>query len=116
MPRYLLSGRFSAQGAEGITREGGSSRRDTIEELAAAHGGTLEGFYFAFGATDMLVILDLPNNETAAAIALAIGSSGAVGVAAQACGESPVTDRNSLHRQFLHAHTLKHLARGPPRA
>jgi uncharacterized protein with GYD domain len=35
-------------------------------------GGTLEAFYFAFGEDDAYVIADLPDNETAAAVALAV--------------------------------------------
>jgi uncharacterized protein with GYD domain len=31
------------------------------------HGGTLEAFYFAFGHSDFFLIMDLPDNVTAAA-------------------------------------------------
>ena len=47
-----------------------------IEKAAAALGGRLEAFYFAFGAVDAYVIVELPDNVTAAAMALAVGQSG----------------------------------------
>jgi len=41
-------------------------------------GGQLDSFYFAFGSADVFGIADIPDNITAAAISLAINSSGAV--------------------------------------
>jgi uncharacterized protein with GYD domain len=46
--------------------------------MVEALGGRLEAFYFAFGENDAHVILDLPDNLTAAAISLAVTSTGAV--------------------------------------
>ncbi|HWS47275.1 MAG TPA: GYD domain-containing protein, partial [Acidimicrobiia bacterium] len=43
-------------------------------------GGSLESFYFAFGDDDVLVICDLPDNETAAAFAMETSASGRVSV------------------------------------
>ena len=39
-------------------------------------GGSLEHFYFAFGDTDAYVIVDLPDAEAAAAVALTVNSAG----------------------------------------
>ena len=41
---------------------------------------SLESFYFAFGGTDAFVIVELPDNATAASLALTVSSSGVVGV------------------------------------
>jgi uncharacterized protein with GYD domain len=38
----------------------------------------MESFYFAFGADDVLVICDLPDNETDAAVAMETSASGRV--------------------------------------
>lgn len=40
-------------------------------------GGRLEAFYYAFGPDDLVVIGELPDNETAAAFALQTAASGA---------------------------------------
>ena len=42
------------------------------------YGRTLEAFYFAFGESDVFVIIDLPDNVSSAAISLAVGAGGAV--------------------------------------
>ena len=39
-------------------------------------GGTLESFYFAFGDEDAYVVVDLPDNESAAAVALTVNAAG----------------------------------------
>jgi uncharacterized protein with GYD domain len=44
--------------------------------LFGSLGGTLECFYFALGAEDLIVICDLPDNVSAAAFSLAINNSG----------------------------------------
>ena len=80
MPKYLIKASYTAEGARGISKEGGTSRRDTIDKLAQNSGGTLESFYFAFGDDDAYVTVDLPDNATAAAVALAVNSSGAAQV------------------------------------
>lgn len=40
--------------------------------------GKLEAFYYAFGDADAYVIVDAPDNVTAAAVSLAVNASGAV--------------------------------------
>jgi uncharacterized protein with GYD domain len=76
MPKFLFQANYTSEGAKGIVKEGGTARRAAIEKAAAALGGRLEAFYFAFGAVDAYVIVDLPDNVTAAAMALAVGQSG----------------------------------------
>jgi len=61
----------------GTLKEGGTSRRDEIAQEVENLGGTLDVFYYAFGATDAYVIADLPDEATAAAMAMAVGGSGA---------------------------------------
>jgi uncharacterized protein with GYD domain len=41
-------------------------------------GGHIESYYFAFGENDVVVIADIPDNVTAAALALGIASTGTV--------------------------------------
>lgn len=78
MPKYLLQVSYTTEGVKGLLKEGGTSRRAVIDDLAAGLGGSIEAFYYAFGADDVIVIADMPNDETAAAISLTIGASGAV--------------------------------------
>ena len=80
MTKYLFQASYMAEGVRGLLKEGASSRRATIEQLAVGLGGALEGFYFAFGDGDVYVIAELPDNETAAALSLAVNASGVVKV------------------------------------
>jgi uncharacterized protein with GYD domain len=78
MPKYMIEASYSPEGVEGVKNQGGSSRRDAVAEMAESLGGKLESFHFAFGDPDAYVIVDLPDNEAAAAVALAVNATGAV--------------------------------------
>jgi uncharacterized protein with GYD domain len=76
MPKYLFQANYVGEGVKGLLKEGGSSRRAAVEKAAQSLGGTLEAFYYAFGDTDAYVVVDLPDNATATALALTVNSSG----------------------------------------
>lgn len=78
MPKYLIKASYTAQGVEGVMKEGGSGRVKAVSSVMEGLGGSLEAFYFAFGGTDAYVIVDAPDNETAAAVAMSVNGSGAV--------------------------------------
>jgi Uncharacterized conserved protein len=78
MPKYLIQANYVGEGVKGLLKEGGTSRRVAAEKLVESAGGTLEAFYYAFGETDVYLILDVPDNASAAAVALTVGASGAV--------------------------------------
>ena len=78
MARYLIEASYTQQGLQGVLKEGGSGRRDAIGKLLADLGGSLESFHLAFGEEDVYVIVDVPDNVTAAAIGMTVRASGAV--------------------------------------
>ena len=78
MPRYMIIASYTAQGEQGLLAKGGSARRDSVTEMVTSLGGSVETFDFAFGEDDVFVVVDLPDNVTAAAIGLAVGASGLV--------------------------------------
>ena len=80
MPKFLAEVSYTLDGLRGVRSEGGSSRRDAVAQVAESVGGTLEGFYFAFGDRDAYVIIDLPDMESAAAVTLTVNASGAATV------------------------------------
>ncbi len=80
MPRYLFRASYSAAGAQGILKEGGSARKAAVEKLVASVGGTVVDMYWAFGETDFYMIADAPDNAAAAAASLTVGASGAASV------------------------------------
>jgi uncharacterized protein with GYD domain len=80
MPKYLIEASYTLEGVKGVQTGGGTSRRDAVAKAAETAGGRVESFYFAFGDRDVYVIVDLPDNESAAALALTVNSGGGASV------------------------------------
>lgn len=78
MPKYLVQASYIGDGVKALRQEGGSARRAATEKACASVGGRLESFYFAFGANDVVEVIDLPDNTTAAGLALLAAASGAL--------------------------------------
>lgn len=76
MPKYLIVATYNTEGMKGVLREGGSARRSTVADIAKNLDGSLETFYFAFGENDVYSIVDLPDNVSAAAMAMHITAAG----------------------------------------
>ena len=78
MPKYLIQASYTQQGLQGLLKEGGSSRKAHIEQVLKGLGGKLEAVYFAFGDSDVYVIIDVPDQVTATAVSLTVGAAGSV--------------------------------------
>lgn len=78
MPKYLVQASYTSEGAKSFVRDGGSGRRAAMAQTIESAGGKLEAMYFAFGDVDVYIIIDLPDNISAAAIWLATNRSGSV--------------------------------------
>lgn len=78
MAKYLLEGSYSADGLKGVLKDGGSGRRDAASKAISSLGGKMEGIYYAFGDHDVIAVFDAADNVTAAALALAVSSSGMI--------------------------------------
>lgn len=76
MPKFLFEAMYTQDGVKGVRTAGGTSRRDAVAQVAESVGGKLDSFHFAFGERDAYVIADLPDNESAAAVALTVNASG----------------------------------------
>ncbi len=76
MPKFLVMASYTQEGAKGVIAKGGSARRDAVRSMAEGLGGRVESFYFAFGKTDVYVIVDAPDAATAVAISLAVNAAG----------------------------------------
>jgi uncharacterized protein with GYD domain len=80
MGRYLFEASYSPDGIRGVLKEGGTSRRATVDQVVKGFGGSLASFDFAFGENDVIAIVDLPDAESVAAMAMTITASGAVSI------------------------------------
>jgi uncharacterized protein with GYD domain len=80
MPKYLFQASYTTQGIQGLVGDSASGRRADVQAAVKALGGRVEAFYYAFGPDDVIIILDLPDNITAAALGLTSSGTGAVRV------------------------------------
>jgi uncharacterized protein with GYD domain len=78
MSKFLIEASLTATGIKGVQSEGGTARREAVTKAVESVGGRLDSFFFGFGDRDVYVIADFPDNESAAAMAIAVNSSGAV--------------------------------------
>ncbi len=77
MPKYLIRANYTATGAAGLLKEGGTSRVKAITALIESGGGSVESIYWAMGDDDVIIIADAPDTASAAALSLNVGASGA---------------------------------------
>jgi uncharacterized protein with GYD domain len=78
MPKYLLQVSYTAEGAKGVLKDGGTKRREAARAAIGSVGGTVEAMYFAFGDYDAIVLVDAPDTASIVACSLALNGSGAV--------------------------------------
>jgi len=76
VPKFLVEASYTKEGVAGVLAKGGSSRRDAVAQMVSDLGGQLESFHFGFGEQDAYVIVDVPDNEAAAAVAMTVGAAG----------------------------------------
>ena len=80
MAKYLIKVTYVGEGVPGLLKEGGSGRRKASERVIEALGGKIEAMYYAFGETDAFIIVDLPDNVSAATASLMVNATGRVKV------------------------------------
>ncbi|PBC83012.1 Uncharacterized protein, contains GYD domain [Streptomyces sp. 2224.1] len=78
MPKFLIQATYTSEGTKGLLKEGASGRRAAVDQVVTALGGTVESVYFAFGEDDIVLIVDLPDPVSMAAISLTVKASGAL--------------------------------------
>lgn len=76
MPKYLVSVSYSAEGAKGLRKDGGTKRRQVATKAVESVGGKVESFYFCFGDVDAILIVDMPDAASAAAVSMAVAATG----------------------------------------
>jgi uncharacterized protein with GYD domain len=76
MPKYLIQASYTTDGLRGLQKDSGSGRRDAVAQAFQAAGGSLESMHFAFGDYDAIVIATLPDNVSAASLAITVSATG----------------------------------------
>jgi len=76
MPTFITLVNYTQQGIEKIKES--PARLDAAKAAFRAAGAEIKDFYLVLGRYDIVLIAEGPDAETAAKLALAIGSQGAV--------------------------------------
>ena len=76
MTTYILLISWTQKGIENI--KDGPDRLDAAKKMFQSMGAELKEFYLVTGQYDMVVICEVPDDETAVKLALSIGSKGSI--------------------------------------
>lgn len=76
MAHYLIAFSFAAETTKRLVAKP-EDRRAAADKALKAVGAKLKEYFFALGPHDAIVIVEMPDNVTAAATAMLVGSSGA---------------------------------------
>ena len=75
MAKYAFFFTYSSEAWARMVNSSGD-RTAAIRQLVDAVGGTLESAYWMFGPHDGIVVADVPDSIRAAAVSVAVGSTG----------------------------------------
>ena len=75
MPENSIRVSYTAEGAKGLMKDGGTKRLESVKATLKGTGATLESFYFALGEHDAYIIVDAPDYATVSAVSLATNVS-----------------------------------------
>lgn len=78
MPKFLVAAAYTAEGLQGLQRDTASGRHAAVVEAVESVGGKLEAMYYALGADDVIMLMDLPDVAAAAALGVTASGSGMV--------------------------------------
>jgi len=92
MNKYLIQGSYTIDGIRGLIKEGGTSRKNIVEELVSNLGGSIECFYYCMGTNDFVIICSLPNRKTALALSLSVKATGGVTLSLSELIDTPEID------------------------
>jgi uncharacterized protein with GYD domain len=70
MARYLIQAAYSSESWAALVRDP-EDRSAPVRAMVEKAGGRLEEFYLSFGDFDVVCIVDLPDNTSAAAVSIA---------------------------------------------
>ena len=76
MPKFLVEATYTAEGHQGLAKDKASGRKTAIAQAAKKLGGKLDAIYFCLGENDVILIVDMPDHISAAALGSAACASG----------------------------------------
>jgi uncharacterized protein with GYD domain len=77
VPHYLVQASYTPEALATLTKNP-TNRLEMLEELMKSVGGRVESAYFSFGDYDVAMIIECPDNTTAAGLAIGVAGAGAI--------------------------------------
>jgi uncharacterized protein with GYD domain len=74
MPSYVVLGKWTDQGIRDVKNS--PARLERVKHAAQAAGGRVISFYMTMGEYDFTLVLEMPNDEVAARLALGAAMQG----------------------------------------
>jgi uncharacterized protein with GYD domain len=74
MPNYIMLSNWTDAGIRHV--KDSPDRLEAARQLCRQHGAEITAFYMTIGAYDMVVIIDAPNDEAFASLAISIAKGG----------------------------------------
>jgi uncharacterized protein with GYD domain len=76
--KFLIEAKYTAEGLKGLANDKASGRKAAVAQTIKKMGGKLDAIYFCLGENDVILIADLPDHVSAAALGTAASASGMV--------------------------------------
>lgn len=77
MPSYLIQASYTVEALQALIKKP-HDRTEVVRKAVETLGGELVGLWLSFGDQDVICIIEMPNNVSAAAMSLAIAAGGAL--------------------------------------
>ena len=77
MAHYLVQAAYTSEAWATLVGNP-QDRSEPVRKMVEDAGGSLESFYLAFGDFDVVAIVELPDDATAAAVSIATSAAGAI--------------------------------------
>jgi len=77
LAKYLLRGSYTSEAWAAQVKDP-KNRIEIVRPVFEQLGGSIESAYFSFGDDDLVIIMEMPDNVSAAALSIAVSAGGAV--------------------------------------
>ena len=77
MSVYMYQASYSTEAIKSLI-DNPADRSGSARAAIEANGGTMIGVWMAFGESDIIVIAEMPDDESMAAVAMAVTATGAI--------------------------------------
>jgi len=78
MPQFLIQFSYASRAKKALIEQPDVDHAAQASKMVGSLGGTVLGYWYAFGEFDGMVLIEAPDSSTVAAVAIAIGGTGEV--------------------------------------